>query len=739
MDLNEGTGSSTQDVQLLLQNYEQMRAVFTLSEAAGRAASLADIYTAALASLQDALGVERAAVLLFDPAGIMRFKAWVGLSDGYRTSVEGHTPWSSSEPNPQPVLLADVRGNLALQVRLPQSGELLCDVVQREGIHALAMVPLVDQGALLGKFMVYYPTHHDFDVEEVRFMLTLASTIAFAITRKRAEEALRESEQRYRLFVQNFTGIAYQLEQGHRLPRLMEGASVDICGYPADAFLRGDVCWPNLIDDRDRDRILQRGRWLFATQDAMSDDEYRVVHRSGEVRWVRDIARHVVDEETGRSFIQGAMYDMTDRKRAEEERLEMERRLLHAQKLESMGVLAGGIAHDFNNLLLAISGNLELAQLKLPQAGGSETASAMFLSRALSAVQTATGLAHQMLAYSGRGTFQLRAVNLSALVQENTDLLRAAIAHNRELTLQLAADLLPIQADPSQVQQVIMNLITNAAEAMGEQGGQITLTTGVCACDARFLAASRGLEKPPPGRYAYVQVEDNGCGMSADVQQRLFDPFFTTKVTGRGLGMAAVLGIIRSHHGAILVHSTPGAGTTVQVLFPLSAQVSAGAQEATETPLIAAAGSNGMSGAAPATTPMAPPPQVGAPHVQRRHVLVADDEPMVRSMCQSLLGSWGYSPLLAADGEEAVTLFRAHADEIACVVLDLTMPRLDGLGALKTLRQLRPGVRVILTSGYSQSEALARFDANGDTVFIQKPYQAQSLHDILDKMAAPAD
>ena len=295
------------------------------------------------------------------------------------------------------------------------------------------MVPLVDQGKLLGKFMVYYATRHDFDVEEVRFMLTLASTIAFAITRKRAEEALRESEQRYRLFVQNFTGIAYQLEQGQALPRLMEGAAADICGYTVEAFLRGDVCWPNLIDDRDRDRILQRGHWLFATQDAMADDEYRVVHRSGEVRWVRDIARHVVNEETGRSFIQGAIYDMTDRKRAEEERLEMERRLLHAQKLESLGVLAGGIAHDFNNLLLAIGGNLELAQLRLPRGAGGDNMAGQFIARALAAVENATGLAQQMLAYSGRGRSAMRTVNLSALVQENADLLRAAIAHNREL------------------------------------------------------------------------------------------------------------------------------------------------------------------------------------------------------------------------------------------------------------------------------------------------------------------
>ncbi len=381
MDLNEGTGSAIGDVQPRRHNYEQMRAVFTLSETLGRATSLAEIYDAALAALQAALGVQRAAVLLFDPFDTMRFKAWVGLSGSYRAAVEGHTPWSSSERDPEPVLLADVTAEPALQMRLPHTGEWLCDVVQREGIEALAMVPLVDQGKLLGKFMVYYGTPHHFDAEEVRFMQTLAGTIAFAITRKRAEDALRASELRYRLFVQNFTGIAYQLEQGYARPRLMEGAVVDICGYTADAFLRGDVCWPDLIDPRDRAHILQRGGWLVATVDATADDEYRVIHTSGQVRWVRDIARHVVDEQSGRSFVQGAIYDMTDRRRAEEERLEMERRLLHTQKLESLGILAGGIAHDFNNLLLAISGNIELAQLQLALGAGDQSA-ALFLTRA---------------------------------------------------------------------------------------------------------------------------------------------------------------------------------------------------------------------------------------------------------------------------------------------------------------------------------------------------------------------
>jgi PAS domain S-box-containing protein len=585
------------------------------------------------------------------------------------------------------------------------------------------MVPLVYQGRLLGKFMVYYAAPHRFEAEDVRFMQTLASTIAFAIARKRAEEALRASEQRSRLFLQNFTGIAYQMEDDPFRPVLFEGAVAGITGHPAEAFLGGDVAWPAILSPQDRSRIMARSRWLLNTPGATSDDEYRIVHESGDVRWVRDIARHIVDEEAGRRFIQGAIYDVTAAKRAEEERLEMERRLLHAQKLESLGVLAGGIAHDFNNLLLAISGNLEVAQLHLQHGPLASDRAAKFVERAMAAIHSATGLAQQMLAYSGRGHFVVRPVNISTLVQENAELLRAAIARNRELVLHL--DKVPdIKADPSQIQQVIMNLITNAAEATGDSGGRIELTTGVQEVDEAYLTWGRSIETPAPGSYVYIQVEDNGSGMTADVQQRLFEPFFTTKFTGRGLGMAAVLGIVRSHHGAIVVNTAPGAGTCVQVLFPYSLAEPVPLPDAARTPPLSAT-------AGPASTDTA-----SEPPGEGRLVLVADDEPMVRTMCQSLLEEWGYSVLLAADGEEAVAHFRTHADRIACVILDLTMPRLDGLGALKALRQIQPDVRVILSSGYSQREAMQRFSNDDVTTFIKKPYRVEVLRQILDTIVS---
>jgi CheY-like chemotaxis protein len=254
------------------------------------------------------------------------------------------------------------------------------------------------------------------------------------------------------------------------------------------------------------------------------------------------------------------------------------------------------------------------------------------------------------------------------------------------------------------------------------------VATGIQEVDGAYLQHVRSIEKIAPGRHVYLQVEDNGCGMTPEVQQRLFEPFYTTKFTGRGLGMAAVLGIMRSHHGAIVVQSTPGLGTQVRVLFPLwrPAKDSLPQQAPPEV--------------RPAAEGQAPPygdEQAGASG-HGRVVLVADDEPMVREMCQALLEEWGYTVLLAADGAQAVEVFRENAERIACVILDLTMPRLDGFGALKAMREIQPDVHVVLSSGYSQREALQRF---GDdvTTFVQKPYRADMLREVLEAVTSAGD
>lgn len=287
--------------------------------------------------------------------------------------------------------------------------------------------------------------------------------------------------------------------------------------------------------------------------DAAGDTHFIVTHKS---RYV-DI--------NGKHFVVGVIRDITDLKKGEEERLSFERQLLHTQKLESLGVLSGGIAHDFNNLLQALLGNLEIGLFRLP----GETPARKNIELAIKTAQKAAQLTSMMLAYSGKGLFVIKPLNLTELVRENAAMLEAAIPKTIILEQRLDENLPTIMADAGQLQQVIMNLITNAAEAIGEEGGKISFSTGVEAFDQETLNKSRLEDKQAAGRYVWVKVCDNGCGMSAVTLQKLFDPFFTTKFTGRGLGMAAVLGIIRAHKGAFLVESRPGVGTTIQLLFPL--------------------------------------------------------------------------------------------------------------------------------------------------------------------------
>ena len=266
------------------------------------------------------------------------------------------------------------------------------------------------------------------------------------------------------------------------------------------------------------------------------------------------------------------LVDITECKRAEEQRIDMQRRQLHAQKLQSLGVLASGIAHDFNNLLMAMAGNLELALLNLPEPSAGRSS----IEQAVKACDCARDLTRQMLAYSGEGKRISRTLDLSALVERNAHLFRAAIAKTVAVEQELRQGLPPIEADAAQAQQVVMNLVTNASEALGQKPGVIRLRTGVRDCDPEALSLSRTEEPLPAGAYVFVEVADTGCGMSEQTRQRMFEPFFTTKSTGRGLGMAGLLGIVRSHKGAVFVDSEQGRGTTVQVLFPAGAANAAG-------------------------------------------------------------------------------------------------------------------------------------------------------------------
>jgi signal transduction histidine kinase/ABC-type nitrate/sulfonate/bicarbonate transport system substrate-binding protein len=389
-----------------------------------------------------------------------------------------------------------------------------------------------------------------------------------------------------------------------------------------------------------------------------------------------------------------ALVDISERVQTEKNNLELERQIQHGQKLESLGVLAGGIAHDFNNLLMAILGNADLALDDLPPSSPARN----HINEIHAASRRAADLCQQMLAYSGRGRFEVKAINLNELTVEMSHLLKTVLPKKVNLRQDLPTPGPVIMADIAQLQQVTMNLITNAAEAIGDAMGTITLSTRTVDCDEDYLQKSRLAHSVPPGKYASLTVADDGEGMDPKTQDKLFDPFFTTKFTGRGLGLSAVLGIVRGHNGAIMVDSRRGHGTTMTVLFPLAEKSS------------------------PVVEDLPRNPALSSSWTSEGFVLLVDDEKGVRQVAGKMLEIMGFTVLLAEDGLEGVEVFRNNADAIEFVVLDLTMPRLSGEEAFNQIRDIRPQVPILMASGYSQEELAFQFGDRVSCGFIQKPF-----------------
>ena len=383
----------------------------------------------------------------------------------------------------------------------------------------------------------------------------------------------------------------------------------------------------------------------------------------------------------------------------------------HAQKLESLGLLAGGIAHDFNNILMAILGSADLALDELsPMSPARDN-----LQTIVKASKRAAELAKQMLAYSGKGRFVVEPIDAGGLIEEISHLLEVSISKKSVLKHNLAQNLPTFDGDVTQIRQIIMNLITNASEAIGDKSGVIALSTGAMDCDRAYLddineVVRAGLDPPSEGVYTYIEVADTGCGMDAETIEKVFDPFFTTKFTGRGLGMSAVLGIVRGHKGVLKITSEVGKGTTFKVLFP--------ANELLDNDFAVRRKSEAE----------------GGKWCGSGTVLIADDEETVCTVGKQMLERLGFSVLTAPDGREALKVFREHADEFVCVLLDLTMPHMDGEEAFRAMRRLHPGVRVILCSGYNERDATQRFAGKGLAGFIQKPYNMTTLREKLTEV-----
>lgn len=520
--------------------------------------------------------------------------------------------------------------------------------------------------------------------------------------RKQAEEALRESEK-----------------------RLREAQEMAHLGFWYWNVKTGDVTWSDEVynifqldpeeftphidsilelspwpEDHERDKELIRKAMESHEKGAF---EQRFLLPDKSIGYYYSTFQGKYDDGGNLISIVGTVLDITARKRAEEERARLEAQMREVQKLESLGVLAGGIAHDFNNLLMAILGNADLALLSLSPASPARPN----VEEIVRASQRAADLCRQMLAYSGKGRFVVGRYDLTEIVREMTQILKVSVSKKAALRYSFAADLPAVEVDATQMRQVIMNLITNASEALGDASGIISVSTGVMDCDRAYLAESHLDDKLPEGRYVYLEVADTGCGMNEETRRRLFDPFFTTKFTGRGLGLAAVLGIVRGHQGAIKVHSEPGKGTTFTILLP------AVAWQPDDQVLIATL--------------------AAAPHRQGT-ILLIDDDPHVRRVAGEMLARLGLQVLTAAHSQEGLEIFQTKGKEIDCVLLDLTMPGMGGEEAFQEMRRLRPDVRVVLSSGYDEQDATQQFAGQGLAGFIQKPYTVAKLQEVLNRV-----
>jgi len=587
-------------------------------------------------------------------------------------------------------------------------GTRFLDLVHRDDLEAtLRAVAELQTGRTVLNFVNRF-RHRDGSCRWIEWRSVPSGQLIYAVARditdrKQAEEALRESESRYRRLHESLRdGFASTdldgriLEANQVFHELLGYGREELAGRPYQELT--PERWQAYEADILAQQVLTRG---------YSDVYEKELRRRDGGLVPVELRTYLMRDQAGQPTGYWAIIrDITERKRAEEGRLELERRLLDAQRLESLGLMAGGIAHDFNNLLAVIVGNLDLALLRLP----ANSPLHKRLDQALVATRRAVDLTDQMLAYVGMGRFAVARVDLSRLVQKKAELLRAMVARTITLNLHLSSEPLITQADAGQLEQVVMNLITNASEAIAEQPGTISVTTGSQDCDEAYLSRSRIEQKPPAGRFVFIEVTDTGCGMDEQTQQRLFDPFYTTKFTGRGLGMSATLGIVRGHRGAIILESAPGVGTSIRLLFPAFREQGGTRESDPEAPSV---------------------PSGSRSHA--RTVLIADDEDAVREVAAAFIESLGFRTITAADGEEALRLFKEHAHQLACVLLDLTMPRMDGVSAFREMKRIQSEIPIILCSGYTEREATERFTDKGLAGFIQKPYRLQQLQEQLER------
>jgi len=515
--------------------------------------------------------------------------------------------------------------------------------------------------------------------------------------RRRIEQRLRESEQRWRDVSNLSSDLSFSLTRsasGEISIEWVTQAIARLAGRPREEI--DPDLWAEIVHPDDVETVVAK---LASISDGETVEfESRIVTPIEKIRWMRTRISGAGTTPDGTLRILGAAREVTDVRNAMESRLRLEAHIQEAQKLESLGVLAGGVAHDFNNVLAVILGNDALALSETEP--GSRLAKQ--LERIRSAAKHGQALTSQMLTYSGKASVSLKPLDLPRLVEEMAELLDAAVSTKCTLDIARRDDPVLVEGDPTQLRQVVMNLVTNASEALENHSGRVAVRCGVMEADSAYLKDTFGKPDLAPGEYAYLEVSDPGPGIDEGFRNRIFEPFFSTKFTGRGLGLASVLGIVRGHGGAIKLMTEPGAGTRFRVLLP-------------RAPV-----------AAPAATPPPAPRESESPHAVR--VLVVDDDEAVLEIAGEFLRRSGFDVVTKESGRAALALLSEEGGaSVDVVVLDLSMPDLDGRETLLRIRNLRPDLPVVVASGFGESVTAEQFPSAEVAVFVPKPYEAEEL------------
>ncbi len=629
-----------------------------------------------------------------DEAKTVRPVAYSGFEEGYLETAK--ITWADTARGGGPTGTAVRTGKTSISHDFATDPRIAPwrDEAIRRGYASSISLPLLDGDRAFGALTIYSRRPNAFSEDEVNLLAELAGDLAYGVNvlrlreaHARAEQELRESEARFRSVVEsNMIGVVF---------------SDAVSGHISDAndeFLR--------IIGRSREDLLAGAlNWKKITPAASLAYEEKLTDTVPPGKPISVYEKEYIRPDgsrvpvlIGASLLGGPhnavafVLDNTEHKRAEE-------RLRQSQKLESIGLLAGGIAHDFNNLLTGMIGNASLV-LEEVAPGTAER-----VRQIVTAGERAAHLTSQLLAYSGKGQFILQDLDLSQVAHEMADMLRVSVPANVDLSINIRTRLPLVRIDPGQLQQILMNLVINAGEAIGEGGpGKIAVVTSMADVDRSFIDALG--REVAPGRYVLIEVSDTGPGISEENRSSIFDPFFTTKFQGRGLGLAAVAGIVRAQKGGIVLESAPGQGSTFRIFLPAAEREVQGREEPRGEP-------------------------------ERATVLVVDDDASVRDVMAAVLQRQGYRALMASDGREALAVSRREKGRIDAAIIDVFMPLMGAGELLPKLKSERPDIKVLLTSGYGEAEAKKLGAMFPDTIFVQKPYTAQKIARAIDELLRP--